>query len=298
MRQFLLAGKVAYGTSLPLAAGAVAFTYLADGKETIDADGSKITDKFYINLGREANGPVVLPLIKKTSYFFVKGVYQAATTFFSANLTIGDVNAYSDYSIMIVKKGLKFNERNRWTATIHTGLNPTANDVAKKLTNQINNNTIGHGIKASVSDAKITLTAESKGVDYEILGADELVGISVTVTAKGSPAYGDAAYIIDLANKAAADAGIEYTYRDTYTELYPTYPLNPLKQPDSADAGYTIFTLRFAVPREMKTRDEIVHQIVQIAFPTGAAAITTVETILKAIATEEKKHNLLPDSIR
>ena len=276
MRQFLLAGNVAYGASLPLAAGAVAFTYLADGKETIDADGTKITDKFYINLGREANGPVVLPAYKK-HLTFVKGAYQAATTF-SANLTIGDVNAYSDYSIMIVKKGLKFNERNRWTATIHTGLNPTANDVAKKLANQINNNTV----------AKIALTAESKGIDYEILGADELVGIEVTVTATGFPAYGDAAYITDLANKAAADAGIEYTYRDTYTELYPTYPLNPLKQPDSADAGYTIFTLRFAVPREMKTRDEVVHQIVQIAFPTGATAIATVETILKAIATEEK----------
>ena len=258
----------------------------ANGEEMIDADGTKITDKFYINLGREANGPVVLPAYKK-HLTFVKGVYKAATTF-SANLTIGDVNAYSDYSIMIVKKGLKFNERNRWTATIHTGLNPTANDVAKKLANQINNNTVGHGIKASVADAKITLTAESKGIDYEILGADELVGIAVIVTANGLPAYGDAAYITDLANKAAADAGIEYTYRDTYTELYPAYPINPLKQPDRADAGYTIFTLRFAVPREMKTRDEVVHQIVQIAFPTGATAIATVETILKAIATEEK----------
>lgn len=289
MRQFLLAGNVAYGERLPLATGAVAFTYLNNGEVTIDADGTKITDKFYINLGREANGPVVLPAYRK-HLTFVKGVYQFATTF-SANLTIGDVNAYSDYSIMVVKKGLKFNERNRWTATIHTGLNPTANDVAKKLANQINNNTIGHGIKATVADAdaKITLTAESKGIDYEILGADELVGIAVTDKTHGLPAYGDAAYIIDLANKAAADAGIEYTYRDTYTELYPAYPINPLKQPDSADAGYTIFTLRFAVPREMKTRDEVVHQIVQIAFPTkAAAAITTVETILKAIATEEK----------
>lgn len=285
MRQFLLAGNVDYGTSLPLAAGAVAFTYLDNGKEMIDANGTKITDKFYINLGREANGPVVLPAYKK-HLTFVKGVYKAAITF-SANLTIGEVNAYSDYSIMIVKKGLKFNERNRWTATIHTGLNPTAKDVAKKLANQINNNTVGHGIKAFVADAEITLTAESKGIDYKILGADELVGIAITVT-HGLPAYGDAAYITDLANKAAADAGIEYTYRDTYTELYPAYPINPLKQPDSADAGYTIFTLRFAVPREMKTRDEVVHQIVQIAFPTGAIVITTVETILKAIATEEK----------
>lgn len=295
MRQFLLAGNVAYGRELPLAAGAVAFTYLADNEEKIDADGTNITDKFYINLGREANGPVVLPAYKK-HFTFVKGVYQSATTF-SASLTIKDVNAYSDYSIMIVKKGLKFNERNRWTATIHTGLNPTENDVAGKLVNQINNNTIGHGIKATVDNAVITLKAESKGIDYEILGADELMGIAVTVERHGLPAYGDAAYITDLANKAAADAGIEYTYRDTYTELYPAYPINPLRQPDSADAGYTIFTLRFAVPREMKTRDEVVHQIVQIAFPTEAEVITKVETILKAIATE-KKHNLLPDSIR
>lgn len=286
MRQFLLAGNVAQKPSFPLAAGAVAFTYLDNGNKTIDADGSKITDKFYINLGREANGPVVLPAYKK-HFTFVKGVYQAATTF-SAKLTIGDVNAYSDYSIMIVKKGLKFNERNRWTATIHTGLNPAANDVAKKLANQINNNTVGHGIKAFVTNDQITLTAESKGIDYEILGADELVGIAVTAKTNGLPAYGDAAYITDLANKAAADAGIEYTYRDTYTELYSAYPINPLKQPDSADAGYTIFTLRFAVPREMKTRDEVVHQIVQIAFPTGASAIAYVDNILKAIATKEK----------
>lgn len=286
MRQFLLAGKVAYGGKLPLDVGAVAFTYLDDGEEIIDASGTKITDKFYINLGREANGPVVLPAYKK-HFTFVKGVYRAAITF-SANLTIEDVNAYSDYSIMIVKKGLKFNERNRWTATIHTGLNPTAKDVAKKLANQINNNTVGHGIKASVDEAKITLTAKSKGIDYEILGADELMGITVEVKNHGLPAYGDAAYITDLANKAAADAGIEYTYRDTYTELYPAYPINPLKQPDNADAGYTIFTLRFAVPREMKTRDEVVHQIVQIAFPTEAKAITNVEAILKAIAAEEK----------
>lgn len=287
MRQFLLAGNVAYGNSLPLATGAVAFTYLDNGAVIIGTNGTKITDKFYINLGREANGPVVLPAYKK-HLTFVKGTYQAATTF-SASLTIGDVNAYSDYSIMIVKKGLKFNERNRWTATIHTGLNPTANDVAKKLANQINNNTVGHGIEASVDKAKIILIAKSKGIDYEILGVDELMGIAATVATHGLPAYGDAAYITDLANKAAADAGIEYTYRDTYTELYPAYPINPLKQPDSADAGYTIFTLRFAVPREMKTRDEVVHQIVQIAFPTGATnAIATVETILKAIATEEK----------
>ena len=98
----MLAGNVAYGQNLPLAAGAVAFTYLANGEETIDMTVLRLPISFILILVIEANGPVVLPAYKKTSYFFVKGVYQAATTF-SANLTIGDVNVYSDYSIMVEK---------------------------------------------------------------------------------------------------------------------------------------------------------------------------------------------------
>lgn len=286
MRNFILAGKLAYGTSLPLAVGAVAFTYLNNGVETIDADGTKITDKFCLEVGDAVAGMRNFPMYKK-HFSFVKGVYQAATTY-SSNLTIADANAYSDYTIIIAKKGLKFNERNKWSATIHTGLNPTVTDVAAKLAKQINNNTVAHGVTAVAAAGKITITANAKGVDYQVLGADELMGIEITTTAKGIPAYGDANYVKDLFEKAAADAGIEYTYRDAYTYLYPTYPLNPLAQPDSADAGYTIFTLRFAEPREMKTRDEVVHQIVQIAFPTGTAAIATVETVLKAISTEKK----------
>lgn len=33
----------------------------------------------------------------------------------------------------------------------------------------------------------------------------------------------------------------------------------------------------------MKTRDEVVHQIIQIAYPTGSAAIATLKTILDAL---------------
>lgn len=33
----------------------------------------------------------------------------------------------------------------------------------------------------------------------------------------------------------------------------------------------------------MKTRDEVVHQIIQIAYPTGAKAIATLKTILDAL---------------
>ena len=110
-----------------------------------------------------------------------------------------------------------------------------------------------------------------------------MFGVAITVSAHGIPAYGDAKYVQDLAEKAAADAGFEYTYRDTNYYMYPNYPLNPLAQPNAADVGYTIFTLRFAEPRDVKTRDEVVNQIIQVAFPTGADAITTFETVCKGL---------------
>ena len=83
---------------------------------------------------------------------------------------------------------------------------------------------------------------------------------------------------------AAADAGFNDTYQSDVSLLYPNFPLNPLKQADAADTGFTIFTLRFAEPRDVKTRDEVVNQIVQVAFPTGSAAITTFETVCEALA--------------
>lgn len=66
--------------------------------------------------------------------------------------------------------------------------------------------------------------------------------------------------------------------------MRPHYPLNPLEVSDAADKGFTIFTLSFAEPRDVKTRDEVVNQIVQVAFPTGAEQINTFETVCKALA--------------
>ena len=90
--------------------------------------------------------------------------------------------------------------------------------------------------------------------------------------------------VIDLANKAAADAGFEYTYQEAGELVRPHYPLNPLEVSDAADKGFTIFTLSFAEPRDVKTWDEVINQIVQVAFPTGAEQITTFETVCKALA--------------
>lgn len=290
MRQFLLASSVAYTTATDyslVADGAIGVFYNKEGVPTVTATGSEIKGEANIVLGRssEKGGSIAIPIFKN-NFSYVKGVYEAATTF-SAEITIPTPTKIGDYSLIVALKGVKFNERNKWTAMIHVkDTSMTDKELAKKLAEAINNNGDNSGVKASVNEAKLTITSVKEAVDYEIIGADELFGLTPTTITVGKPAYGDAKYVQDLAEKAAADAGFEYTYRDAYCYLYPNYPLNPLAQPNATDVGYTIFTLKFAEPRRVKTRDEVVNQIVQIAFPTGAAAIDTFETVCKALAGE------------
>jgi hypothetical protein len=289
MRNFILAANAAYPAAVPLTtAGQVSISYLANGVETLVKDAEtagKLKDRGMItwkNPNAEL-GQIVFPFYRKDLTYSVS-TYTAATTF-SANFTITSVEASSDYTVIIVKNGVKFNERNKWTSTIHAGKNDTPKTVADKIAAHINANTVGSGVSA-VSDnstaGKITITAKKAGQPYTIVLADKLQGLAVTTTAAGLPAINDAAAIKDMANKAAADAGFEYTY-DEFAGLYPAYPLNPLAQPDKADTGFTVYTIRFAEPRDMKTRDEVVHQIIQIAYPTGAGAIATLKTILDAL---------------
>ena len=289
MRNFILAANAAYPIAVPLTtAGQVSISYLANGVETLVKDAEtagKLKDRGMItwkNPNAEL-GQIVFPFYRKDLTYSVS-VYAAATTF-SASFTIASVEASSDYTVIIVKNGVKFNERNKWTSTIHAGKNDTPKTVADKIAAHINANTVGSGVSAvsdSTTAGKITITAKKAGQPYTIVLADKLQGLAVTTTAAGLPAINDAAAIKDMANKAAADAGFEYTY-DEFAGLYPAYPLNPLAQPNKADTGFTVYTIRFAEPRDMKTRDEVVHQIIQIAYPTGSAAIATLKTILDAL---------------
>lgn len=288
MRNFILAANAAYPTAVSLTAGQVSISYLSGGVETLVKDAATaagLKDRGMITWKNPNSelGQIVFPFYKKDLSYSVSE-YRAATTF-SASFTIASVEASSDYTVIIVKNGVKFNERNKWTSTIHAGKNDTVKNIADKIAAHINANTVGSGVSA-VSDAKtagnIIITAKKAGQPYTIVLADELQGLAVKTTTPGLPAINDAAAIKEMANKAAADAGFEYTY-DELAGLYPAYPLNPLAQADKADTGFTVYTIRFAEPRDMKTRDEVVHQIIQIAYPTGAAAITTLKTILDAL---------------
>ena len=283
MRQFLLGKSVAYPTALTsLAVGQLAFVALVSGVETLDSDGTKIKDKGYIYLGKSdtKGGKLVVP-IYKNNFSYSKMDY-AASTQYTGNFTIADVVAGSDYTVVVVKKGVGFNERNKWTATVRAKAADTVDTIAAALASQITAN-VGAGVTAAASAGEVTVTAKEKGVDYELTLGDDLFGTAVTQT-HATAAVADAKYITDLAIKAAADAGIEYTYQDAGELIYPDFPLNPLAQDDSADTGFTVYTIRFAEPREMKTVDQSINQIVQIAVPTGTAAIATIDKILAALA--------------
>lgn len=283
MRQFLLGKKVAYATSLTsLAVGQIAFVALVSGVETLDSDGTKIKDKGYIYLGKsDAKGGKLVVPIYKNNFSYSKMTY-AASTQYTGNFTITDFVVGSDYTVVIVKKGVGFNERNKWTATVRAKSGDTAETIAKALAAQITAN-VDAGVTATPSSGKVTVTAKEKGVDYELTLGDDLFGLAVSQT-HATAAVADAKYITDLAIKAAADAGIEYTYKEASEYLYPDFPLNPLAQDDATDAGFTVYTIRFAEPREMKTVDQSINQIVQIAVPTSTTAISTIDTILAALA--------------
>lgn len=290
MRQFLLCKDVDYPTTAlsnnDVVDGAIGF-YFRKSDNTIfpTATGTEITKDCMLIVNRPVNkgGHVVIP-IHKNKFSYVKGVYQEGKVFKQA-FTIPAPTAIGEYSIIVALKGVGFNQRNKWTASVYIkDVNKTANELAEALAKAINNNTVGSKVVATVSDVTLTIDGQVVGMDYEVIPADLLTGIVATSTQKGKAAYGDAQYVIDLANKAAADAGFEYTYQEAGELMRPHYPLNPIEVSKAADKGFTIFTLSFAEPRDVKTRDEVVNQIVQVVFPTGATQITDFETVCKALA--------------
>lgn len=271
MKQLFIAKNVAYPTSTDmstLADGAIALVNPADGKILTAAP----TSNFSIFVGRGSGKlPRMFPEIDVKSLQVTKATYQAGATF-TAKITVPTPEKGTHYTVVITKKGTVFNERNNWTFTT-MATTTTAADVAKQLTAQINGNKYQLGVKAESTGGAITITALEAGKDYEVLGADGLMGVAPTDVTHGEKAMYDKAYIQDLASRCAAGKGFNYLGEDG-KEIYPGYP-------EVVDEEqYVLYTLRFAVPRvAAKQRDEVVYQIVHVAVPVGSDAITTLDTI-------------------
>lgn len=274
MKQLILGKNKAYAS----AAKSTDLTSVAEGTIAMFklSDGSLITGKvdsdFSLVLGRKTNvTPIVIPEVNFKTLTVEKATNQPAKTF-TAKMTIASAVAGKNYTIIVVKKGVVRHERNTWTATC-MAKSTTVTDVAADLVKQFNASSETSGMTASNNGGVITFTASVAGIDFDIVGADELTGVKPTAVTNGIPGILDKAYVVDLASRCAAGKGFNYTAQDA-SEIYPGYP------EAVEDTTYTMYTLRFAVPRvAAKQRDEVVYQIVHIVVPSAATVVTTLDTI-------------------
>ena len=278
MKQLLISQKKAYATSTAKSTdlttvpeGTVAMFDLATGALLTNA--AKATGNFSIVVGRAAGKmPLMFPEVNLKTLEVTKATYAAATTF-TAKITVPTPTVGEHYTVIVTKKGTVFNERSNWSFTA-MAKDTTAANVAKQITAQINANKYQLGVKAEYTGGAITITAVEAGKDYEVIGADALLGVAPTEVTNGKKAICDKAYIQDLASRCAAGKGFNYT-ADDGKEIYPGYP-------EVVDEDqYVLYTLRFAVPRvAAKQRDEVVYQLVHLAVPVGSASIATLDVIL------------------
>ena len=269
--------------------------------------GKDISPLNFVLVRPAQNGGNVLLPFHPNHYHYVRADYQPETNFKGTFIIPAPTSDYLEYTIIAVKKGIPFNERNKWTASVCVKSNDTAESIATKLKKYFDNNFNQLGLTVSIitedddeypSDApanSVALVFEGQnGQNYNIIGADDLTGINVDVETIGKKALGDLNYVKDLADKAAADSGFEYTYEDDVKALYPKYHFDvPAYSGGGSDdededededegeggSGFAIFTLRWAEPRYVKTRDEVVHQILQIVVPQSLA--DDLETMLQ-----------------
>ena len=278
MKQLLISQKKAYATSTAKSTdlttvpeGTVAMFDLATGALLTNA--AKATGDFSIVVGRAAGKmPLMFPEVNLKTLEVTKATYAAATTF-TAKITVPTPTVGEHYTVIVTKKGTVFNERSNWSFTA-MAKDTTAANVAKQIAAQINANKYQLGVKAEYTGGAITITAVEAGKDYEVVGADGLMGVAPTEVTNGKKAVCDKAYIQDLASRCAAGKGFNYA-ADDGKDIYPGYP-------EVVDESqYVLYTLRFAVPRvAAKQRDEVVYQLVHLAVPVGSASIATLDVIL------------------
>lgn len=281
MKQLIIGQNKAYATGVTYAdltkvpEGTIGIFSLVDG--SLIASNTNLKGSVAIVCGRGTDKmPIHFPEIDVRSLTVERAEYQKGATF-SGKITVPTTEKGKHYTVIVAKLGTVFNERNRWSYS-SMAKSDIAADVAADIVKQLNANTETSGVKAISSGGVITITAVEEGVGYEIIGADELMGVKPTNVTAASKAILDKAYVQDLASRCAAGKGFNDVYQDGES-IYPGYP-------EVVDSDqYVLYTLRFAVPRvAAKQRDEVVYQLLHIAVPKGSACVTTLDAIFDVSA--------------
>lgn len=286
MRNFILAGQAVApeaGDISKMAPGKFGVYYMKDGVLTYTADGKDVKGEALLVLGRSAEhgGNITLP-IHKHNFSFVKSSPQAPSKFEASFTCPAPITGHL-YTIVLVKKGVQFNERNKWTCSfVFEKASGTANELAKAIAKAFEQNALNAGVKVTSNVAKVEFEALSGGVDYTILLTDSLEDVDIMVTSKGFPGFGNPSQIEEMARMAGADAGFEDTYQEANTYMYPHYPFS--KGNDKDKSQYVVFTLKCSEPRNTRTIDTAINQVIQIAFNSDNKDLAKHEAIFKGLA--------------
>ena len=258
------------------------------GASTVLSSGTAPTKDFAIALGRPNNSPVFLIPEVNIDTLEVSVAEPKAGVAFVGSTSISSVAEGKVYTIVLVKQGTVPHERNTWTATHTATASDTANTVAEKLRNYFAEMAKTGSLNVTVAgtNATIQITGNTVGEGWVMKVADDLSGATVNTTV-AQKQIGDKAYIQDLASRCAAGKGFTDTYANG-DSIYPGYPEavedltpNTSGTGGASTAGYSVITLRFAVPRKSaKTRDEVVNQLVHIAIPITNASYSGIKTML------------------
>lgn len=265
--------------------GSIGFYELADDTAWLAAAPTK---DFAIVAGRgKAMQAIVIPEVDMKTVKVVKAEYAAGTPLkkeFTIVLPSDDAGVkingriYFDYTVIVSKAGVNINERSNYTFTERLPKTIVAKDVATKIANSFKLQFANSGIDVDVTNTneKVTFTAKTPDVGFNVILADAISNLAVTTTdtvaSSGTPAQ-----IEELAKACAADAGYEYTDE---TEIYKGYP----GKVDSS-AKYILYTLSYETVKHPSahTSEETVNQVVHIAVPTGATSAATLDTILTLV---------------
>lgn len=267
-----------------LEAGAITFFELG-GSSALSAAPTK---NFGIALGRP-NGQraFVIPEVDINTLIITKALPLLGKSF-KRKFTFPTPVKGTEYTILFIKKGVTFHQRNTWHCSV-VATSTTAATEAGKLKTVIEEK-LGDHFTVSLSTADLTITGKDTTEQWEAKLLDGLEGVSFagsTDYVDAVPTVGDKAYIENLASQCAAGKGFEHTAAEG-REFIPGYPeavedlvVNASGDNGASTAGYAVYTLRFQVGRDSaKTRDEKVWQLVHIAVPVTNSSYSTIDDIL------------------
>lgn len=273
MNKLYILKSVAYGSAVT----SHDLTELADGAIAIFEDGaseatdSALSGKRAMFAVGTAEGPQVFPEVDLSTLEVVKSTY-AAETVWSQTFTFPTAVDGKEYGIIVCKKGVVANERNKWSFSIVAN-GTAAADAAAKLVADINNKSKYTGITASNSGAAVTVTTTNGNTDYSIVFVDGLEGTSMTSTTVGKKAVLDKAYVEELVKYCAADSGFRHPGMEA-AKLYP----GMFNIPNAN--SFVQYSLKFSTTRESaKPTDERVNQVVNIVVPSASASVDSLDTI-------------------